>query len=435
MPKKYFLVIPFLFAAGISVAEAEQKDISTSGTVKVGKAGAKKAAVHASASASVPVIAGASAPEAATAITPAPAPATSVGKGGADKTTTPVAPASTDQPMFKFSGFGSLGVSHSSLDQGDYVLSDSMPKGVGRSSEWTESNNTRLAAHVAANFTPKVSGILQVDAEYQANGTYSPRVEMANVKYAFIPNFYMRVGRLAIPTFIDSENHDIGYSYVWVNPPVDLYQLSIHSIDGVDATYRSEIGEAVNSIKAMYGNKSTSKDMWGLFDKLEYGQATFHAGYQQRRSSTQNLLTGVTDAWIQNSDLSVGASYDPGDWFAMSEWIQRRSTFKINAMYISTGYRINKFTPYLTYGQIGPGSFLTGYPPPTAAAIERANRAQSTVSLGVRWDFRRNYDFKIQYDQVTLSDNSNGYLINVPPGVILYGSKFHVISAVVDFVF
>jgi hypothetical protein len=53
----------------------------------------------------------------------------------------------------------------------------------------------------------------------------------------------------------------------------------------------------------------------------------------------------------------------------------------------------------------------------------------------VRWDFMRNYDFKVQVDQVTLSDNSNGYLINVPPGVILYGRKFYVISAVVDFVF
>jgi hypothetical protein len=389
MSKKHFLAIPFLIAAGISVAEADQKDNPTTGT----------------------------------------------GKGGAVQPAAPATTALTDQPMFKFGGFGSLGVSHSSLNQGDYVLRNSMPKGVGRSSEWAESNNTRIAAHVAANFTPKISAILQVDAEYQENGTYNPRVEMANVKYALIPNFYMRIGRLAIPTFIDSENHDVGYSYAWVNPPVDLYQLSIHTTDGADATYRSEIGEAVNSIKAMYGNRSTSKDMWGLFDKLEYGQATFHAGYQQRRSSTQNFLTSVTDAWIQNSDLSVGASYDPGDWFVMSEWIQRRSTFKINAMYISTGYRVNKFTPYLTYSQISPGSFLTGYPPPTAAAIEQANRAQSTVSLGVRWDFTRNYDFKIQYDQVTLSDNSNGYLINVPPGVILHGSKFHVISAVVDFVF
>ena len=47
----------------------------------------------------------------------------------------------------------------------------------------------------------------------------------------------------------------------------------------------------------------------------------------------------------------------------------------------------------------------------------------------------KNTDFKFQYDQVQLSDNSNGFLANVPPGVTLYGAKFHVISVVVDFVF
>jgi predicted porin len=168
---------------------------------------------------------------------------------------------------------------------------------------------------------------------------------------------------------------------------------------------------------------------------LEYGPATFHVGYQQRESSSRSLLTGVTGAWVKNSDLSVGASYDPGDWFAMSEWIQRRSTTKVEAMYISAGYRVDKFTPYLTYSQDSPASFLAGSPAPTAAAIQNAKRAQSTVSLGVRWDFMKNTDFKLQYDQVRLGDNSNGQLANVPANVILYGTKFHVISAVVDFVF
>jgi predicted porin len=148
-----------------------------------------------------------------------------------------------------------------------------------------------------------------------------------------------------------------------------------------------------------------------------------------------NNLSGVTGAWIKNSDLSVGAAYDPGDWFVMSEWIQRRSTTKIGAMYVSSGYRINKFTPYLTYSQNSPGSFLSDSPPPTAAAIQLANRSQSTSSVGIRWDFMRNTDFKIQYDAIKLSANSNGYLINVPSNVTLHGTRFHVISAVVDFVF
>ena len=350
----------------------------------------------------------------------------------------------TEQPMFKLGGFGTLGLSHSSQGLGDYVVDTTTPKGAGLSNDWSATNNSRFAAHLNANFSPKVSALLQIDTEYHADGTYRPEVEWLSVKYSFTPNFYMRVGRIALPTFMDSENWDVGYSYTWVTPPVDLYhQLSIPSSDGVDAMYRAEIGDAVNTFKTIFGRNTldrpnsvtTSKEMWGIFDTLEYGQATYHAGYQQRMSSTEYTLTGTTGPWIQNSDLSLGANYDPGDWFVMSEWIQRRSAFMSSAMYVSAGYRINKFTPYLTHSQNSSGSFIQSSPPPSAYDLQLANRAQSTDSFGVRWDFMRNFDFKMQYDRVTLSDNSNGYLINVPANVILYGTTFHVISAVVDFVF
>lgn len=451
MQKKICLAILLLGASDYCLAEADLKNNTAANSASVGasapvaspvkkKAAAKKAAssatLAASSAAAAPTISGASAANA-----PAVAAA---GNGGANKEVIPATPALAEQSIFKFGGFGSLGVSHSSMNQGDYVLDSSMPKGAGRSSDWSASNNTRVTMHVTANFTPRVSAIFQVDSEYRSDGSYRPEIEWLNVKYAFTPNFYMRVGRTALPTFMDSENRDVGYSYVWVNPPVDLYhQLSIPNSDGVDVVYRSEIGEAGNTLKCIYGSNterspnsvSTSKDMWGVFDTFEYGSATFHVSYQERQSSNKNLATGVTSAWRSNSDLSVGASYDPGEWFVMSEWIQRRSSTKVHAMYVSAGYRVNKYTPYFLYSQNSPGSFISDPSTLSAAAIVRANRSQSTTGLGVRWDFMRNLDFKVEYDQVRLSNNSNGYLINVPTGVTLYGSKFHVISAVVDFLF
>ena len=228
------------------------------------------------------------------------------------------------------------------------------------------------------------------------------------------------------------------------HPPADLYrELAITNSDGADAMYRFDLGNAGNSIRLIYGkNKidrptsvSTSRNMWGVFDSLEYGSVTFRAGYQIREASSQSLITGINGAWIKNSDLSLGASYDPGDWFAMSEWIQRRSTTKVDGMYISAGRRMDKFIPYLTYSQNSQGSLLPGFPPPTTASIQYAKRSQNTLSMGVRWDFMKNTDVKLQYDLVKLGDNSNGYLANVPANVILYGTRFHVVSAVLDFVF
>jgi predicted porin len=453
MPKKYLFAIPFLVAAGVSVAHAADQNAAPADTsvkdAATDKPGAKagsnaKVAKKTAASATALSIDAASAPAAAAGIAPEAATTTPDSKKSADVLAAPANTVLAGQPMFKFGGFGTLGASHSSMNLGDYVIDSDMPKGAGLSNDWAASNNVRVTAHVTADLTPKVSAILQVDSEYRSDGSYRPEVEWLNVKYALTPNAYVRVGRIALPTFMDSENRDVGYSYAWVNAPVDLYhQLSIPSSDGVEFMYRSEIGEAGNTVKALFGTntetspntESTSKDLWGVFDTIEYGPATLHLSYQQRRSSILDLRTGISSAWNNSRDLSVGASYDPGNWFVISEWVQHRTTTKVDAMYVSGGYRINKFTPYILYSQNSPGSFPPGSPPPSAEAIGRANRAQSTTGAGVRWDFMRNFDFKIQYDQVKLSDNSNGYLINVPTGVILYGSKFHVISAVVDFVF
>ncbi|HTN93063.1 MAG TPA: hypothetical protein VMJ33_00625 [Gallionella sp.] len=353
-----------------------------------------------------------------------------------------------DQPSVTFGVFGSLGIDHSSMGSGDYVVDGGIPKGSSLSQNWSPTNDTRIAGHMAAQYSPKVSVVLQVDSEYHTGNSYEPEVEFANVKYAFTPDVYLRVGRVALPTFLESENRDVGYTYAWVHPPVEVYrQESITHSDGIDVNYRLQIGDAGNNFKALFGRSTgeigdsmsslsfTSEHLWGIFDTIEYGSTIVHIGYQQRETDSGYYLTGQPGLSVEDSDLSAGIKYDPGNWFAMSEWIQRESTYKVNAMYVSGGYRINKYTPYLTYANSSQGSFMPGFPPPSPEGVVLANRAQSTYSLGVRWDFMRDTDFKLQLDRVKLGDNSNGFLANVPAGVDLSGQTFHVISAVLDFIF
>ncbi len=350
----------------------------------------------------------------------------------------------SSQPMFRFGGFGTLGVSHSSENRGDYVLDRSALDGAGRSHDWATGNDSRLGIQVFADFAPRIKAIFQAETEYDSDGTYRPHVEWANVRYAFSPDLNVRAGRIGLPTFLNSENKDVGYSYPWIHPPVEVYrQLSISHSDGVDGSYRLHIGDASNIIKAVYGRNTsdfphstaTSKNIWGIFDTFEYGATIFRAGYQARETSTQYQSTGVTTSWARNTDLSAGASYDPGGWFLTGEWVRRESNSRRQAMYVSSGIRIEKFTPYATYARDTQASFLSATPPPTATEIQFAKNSQSTVSLGTRWDFMKKADLKLQYDRVKLSADSNGHLINVPAGTILYGGTFHVFSVTVDFIF
>ncbi len=348
------------------------------------------------------------------------------------------------EPIYKFEGFGTLGASHSDQKFGDYTLDSTLPKGAGISQDWAMGNDSRIGAQVTGNLTSKVATVFQVISEYSAEGNFKPVVEWANIKYIFSPNTHIRAGRIALPTFLNSDNRKVGFSYPWIHPPLELYrQLAITNSDGVDVMYRSDYWRGLNTVKLLYGSNtidrptsiSTSKNIWGIFDTFELDKTTIHIGYQERKSHSKNNLSGITGDWVLNSDLSIGASYDSGAWFMSTEWIQRKSTTKISAMYLSAGVRWRELTPYLTYSQNSPGSFLPGNAPPSANSIRIASRSQNAASLGLRWDFKKNADLKLQYDQVKLSDRSNGFLANVPNNVILYGSTFHVISFTTDFLF
>jgi hypothetical protein len=151
--------------------------------------------------------------------------------------------------------------------------------------------------------------------------------------------------------------------------------------------------------------------------------------------------------------MTIGASYNPRHWFAMGEWARSRSDSFIgvsSSWYVSGGYRVGNFTPYLTYAQItegirsAPGLNISQQPvqlQPTAAALNGGLNAliatrpvQYTSSAGVRWDFRQNFDLKLQLDRVNPGAGSPGTLINIQPGFVP-GNVAYILSAAVDAVF
>ena len=59
--------------------------------------------------------------------------------------------------------------------------------------------------------------------------------------------------------------------------------------------------------------------------------------------------------------------------------------------------------------------------------------AQSTTSAGVRWDFMKNVDLKLQCDHTRLDKGSPGLLINLQPG-FKPGGTVDLFSAAIDFI-
>ena len=343
--------------------------------------------------------------------------------------------AEEENKMFSFSGFGTFGLTHSSLKNGDYVADVFTRSGAGYSSDWSANVDTKAAFQIDAKFNDQLSAVVQIVAKPRPDNTYTPRVEWANVKYSFTPDLSVRIGRTVLPTFMPSDTRLVGYANPWIRPPQETYRLvSFTHSDGIDLSYRTNFGQLKNTIQVWAGstkvdivsaNNTVSaglkgENIRGISDTIEYGALT------TRLSMTSADYKFVGRDAIPVKVINLGAIYDPGAWFVQGEVSRYTASTSLRAQLawnITAGYRWNNFTPYVGYSSIKAND----------DQVRLALRAQNSTSLGLRWDFRKNMDLKVQFDRLSLQSGSNGFFANVRPG--LAGKSTNVASIAVDYTF
>lgn len=389
-----------------------------------------------------------------------------------------------DASIFALSGFGTVGMVHSSERQADYTNSPwYKPSGAGYSQKYSAGVDSRIALQLDAKFTPQLSGVVQVISQLRYDNTYTPSLEWANIKYEFTPDTSVRLGRIVMSTFLASDYRNVGYAYPWVRPPLDVYNMMpVNTNDGADLSYRTHFGDATNTIQGFYGvdnlkspgnaynpaiANNPARNSWGIFDTYESGPTILRLAYQHSNLTLDGVNTffdqfklfGQQGVALANKYGSykvpitfwgASASYDPGKWFVMSEIGQSKILPSFmgeqRAWYVSSGYRTGDLTPYVAYSRskklsttsdpglanpfginwiTGLNAGLNGFLKPTTG---------TTVTLGCRWDIMKNTDLKLQYEHISLDAGSSGLLVNPQPG-FKSGGSFNLVSATIDWVF
>ncbi|MDP9123699.1 MAG: hypothetical protein M3N82_03730 [Pseudomonadota bacterium] len=398
-------------------------------------------------------------------------------------------------PSYRLSGFGTVAAVHSNDSGSDFKASVFQPNGAGHTSAWSFNPDTRLGLQADGNLNDTISGVVQVVSQHQYDDTYTPHVEWANIKYQATSELSLRIGRIAAPSFLLSESRFVGYASPWVRPPGEVYSvLPITSNDGVDATYRATFAGANHSFQAYVGrstvdvakgSKAKSKLSWGINDSAEFGSFTVRAGYNSFKldldvPTVTPLLAGLTGfsaaaasvplapyqavaaqasalarkyamTDMSLSAIALGASYDPGTWFVMSEFVGFKGAgFLVDsrAWYASSGYRFGAWTPFVAYSTMTAQLYhetidTTGAAPLAvgAAALtgglnatqEAFGSTQNTSSIGVRWDAMKNLALKAQYDSVNIGSSSSGRFATFTG--VTPSKHPHIISVAADFVF
>ncbi|HUP97301.1 MAG TPA: porin [Usitatibacter sp.] len=389
-------------------------------------------------------------------------------------------------PSVSFSTYGTLGIVRSDEDRADYLVDAFQSNGPGRTRQSSTAPDTRLGLQMSALITPRVTAVVQVLSQQNYRSSYRPVVEWANVKYQVTPDLSVRAGRVVLPVFMVTDTRRVGYANPWVRPPAELYSMvPVTTNDGVDASYRHAWGSITNTVQVTAGRSDSDfpnsagfeagtakvRNLVAFVDALEHGYATlrltagtakltigaqepFFAAFREFGPEGQAISDRYSVRDRRVDFIGIGASYDPGKWFAMAEWARFDTSSIVgtkSGWYVSAGYRISKVTPYVTFARIqadsptsDAGLTLSSLPPavvPTAAFLnavlnEQLNLLprQSTLSLGVRWDFARNAALKLQYDRVDVAAGSRGMFGNVGPG-FQPGGKANLFNLTLDFVY
>ncbi|APV51520.1 hypothetical protein BWI17_18590 [Betaproteobacteria bacterium GR16-43] len=383
--------------------------------------------------------------------------------------------------MFKFSGFGTLGVVSTDTDKAEYAVSVLQPGGAKKKADFGV--DSLIAAQVDARFTPQFSAVIQAVANRTADDDFTPHVEWAFARYAFTPDLTVRGGIMAVPIFMLSESRLVGLSYPWVRPPTALYSQSPttkfqggdityrHDVSGVNLSGQAYVGRAPTEIPVSAGGHNTADldNMFGVQFGAESGPWTLRLGYLQtdftyRDQAIQPLFDGlrqinalVPGAAALANELdtidkkitftTVGASYESGNMLLMGEYGKRKADLFLadtSSWYLMGGYRFGNFMPHLTLSRVKVDSatsqsLIPSVGPLAAVAagvnrlLEGQNVAQKTVAVGFRYQFHKNADVKVQWDRIDLPNGAVGNFQRAQPGFA--GSNVNVYSAAVDFVF
>ena len=381
------------------------------------------------------------------------------------------ADATSWDPSWAFSGFGTVGYVQTNTDVGLY--SGPGQEG-GASKEGTLGVDSKLGGQVNAKANNVFSATVQAISQRNGNGNFKPEIEWAFVKAQVTPGLSLRAGRIGAPLFAVSDFRSIGYSNLWLRTPIDVYgQVPFSHFDGGDAIYQDTIGSTTLTAQLFGGKSDSVSDGLKVHVKKEVGlnvTAEFDNGLTLRVGRVQGKLTVDSDSVAgllailrttpfasvadqmdaTDKDASftgVGIAYDQGNWVANAEYTKRKTSSYVSSTTgweATLGYRVGKFTPYATVSQLKLDSanvdnnIPTSVPAlaPLAAAVDtvlfRQNLAQKTDSIGVRWDAWKNIDVKAQYDRIKPTQDGTGLFNRVSTTL---PSSVSVYSVAVDFVF
>ena len=396
-----------------------------------------------------------------------------------------VLPSVSSAVEFSYNGFSTAGYSQLDEDGVVYKTTNDMD---GIDSDGSFEYDSIIGLQGTVKFTDEWSFTAQGVVKREADGDFGPSVDWAYLKWQPMSNLAVRAGLTRPPTFMFSDSVYVGYSNIWVRPPLEVYGISpVYQLAGVDAVWRTNVGPVRLTVQPYFGSSTLElpnaaaedkyeldvKDWYGVALTADYGSFSARVGFGDKQYdeehpglvSLKNSLTALGYGELaselgmdgnKSPILNLGLQYDNGTQFGVVEYAHRGTDSiavpELAGTYLTVGNRFGSFTPYATVAHLDvqsprsnddiviPASGplraallgLDGYIDGLAAAVSD----QNTYSIGLRYDVPsfsvlKGAVVKAQVDHVDPKDGK-GFFAAAPVG---FDDSVNIYSLTFDFIF
>jgi len=259
-------------------------------------------------------------------------------------------------------------------------------------------------------------------------------IAWAYVSYDFNDEWNFQAGRQRLPLFLHSDFLDVGYTYHWIRPPQDLPAAFVDTFEGVKLSWTPRLGEfdwrfellrgtGEETLETLGNAVATSKKIVGFNGKASNDWLQLRVSYMEAEGifdiATNTCIgpgasifcsNGVPQATeddpLKYRFFSASTQINIDKYFVVAEYAVGKldEPFATDGgvvgagdefgWYVSSGLRLDAFTPHITYGHreqdISSDGFGTGL-------SSDAKVKQSSITLGLRWDFHPSAAFKVEY--------------------------------------
>ena len=323
--------------------------------------------------------------------------------------------------------------------------------------EYTDNINYQSGTVMGLMLSKRLDSRVNFQGQLTARGSqadkslnYKPGFDMPFLDYKLRPSVSIKVGKFIADNYLISKHLDVGASYLWARPPVEVYETSysfLTNINGVELTYQKKLGMFNLRLQPYIGRMSenlisrTSRSLAFLDSESIYGAglsiesqsvaihlSSMHADSVMRESDGTLVIMPDTrlysfgakanfKAWLVQAEVAhvdVGPATidfttsmipEVAAWPALKTDIPSQTGY-----YLTVARELGSTTPYLTLASTNTELKANSDPGISKGFMQE----QESLTVGARYYATNSLTLKFEYHQADILNDTTGLFIQLP---------------------